>query len=151
MNIAIVTACQSGVATGFIAANLLNKAATNLGWKVTTECQSDIIAHSALSQSDITDADFIIVASDNPIDLQRFIGKRVYQTSINNVISNFNDLLNSAYSDAHVLCENDVQIDESTPDNSKNIVAITACPTGVAHTFMAAEALENEAKNAVIL
>lgn len=146
MNIAIVTACQSGVATGFIAANLLNKASTNLGWKVTTECQSDIIAHSALSQSDITDADFIIVASDNPIDLQRFIGKRVYQTSINSVISNFNDLLNSAYSNAHVLCEDDVQIDESTPDNPKNIVAITACPTGVAHTFMAAEALENEAK-----
>ena len=29
---------------------------------------------------------------------------------------------------------------------SKNIVALTACPTGVAHTFMAAEALEEEAK-----
>lgn len=30
----------------------------------------------------------------------------------------------------------------------KRIVAITACPTGVAHTFMAAEAIETEAKNA---
>ncbi len=29
---------------------------------------------------------------------------------------------------------------------SKRIVAVTACPTGVAHTFMAAEALEEEAK-----
>ena len=29
---------------------------------------------------------------------------------------------------------------------SKKIVAITACPTGVAHTFMAAEALEAEGK-----
>ena len=28
----------------------------------------------------------------------------------------------------------------------KKIVAITACPTGIAHTFMAAEALEEEAK-----
>jgi fructose-specific phosphotransferase system component IIB len=28
----------------------------------------------------------------------------------------------------------------------KRIVAITACPTGVAHTFMAAEAIESEAK-----
>ncbi len=28
----------------------------------------------------------------------------------------------------------------------KRIVAITACPTGVAHTFMAAEAIETEAK-----
>lgn len=30
----------------------------------------------------------------------------------------------------------------------KRIVAVTACPTGVAHTFMAAEAIETEAKNA---
>ncbi len=28
----------------------------------------------------------------------------------------------------------------------KRIVAVTACPTGVAHTFMAAEAIETEAK-----
>lgn len=27
-----------------------------------------------------------------------------------------------------------------------NIVAVTACPTGIAHTYMAAEALENTAK-----
>lgn len=30
----------------------------------------------------------------------------------------------------------------------KRVVAVTACPTGVAHTFMAAEAIETEAKNA---
>lgn len=29
---------------------------------------------------------------------------------------------------------------------TKKIVAVTACPTGVAHTFMAAEALEIEAR-----
>ncbi len=29
---------------------------------------------------------------------------------------------------------------------AKRIVAVTACPTGVAHTFMAAEAIETEAK-----
>ncbi|MCK3655601.1 PTS fructose transporter subunit EIIBC [Pasteurellaceae bacterium Macca] len=35
----------------------------------------------------------------------------------------------------------------NTPVNqTKNIVAITACPTGVAHTFMSAEAIENYGK-----
>ena len=29
----------------------------------------------------------------------------------------------------------------------KNIVAVTACPTGVAHTFLSAEAIETYAKN----
>jgi PTS system fructose-specific IIC component len=32
------------------------------------------------------------------------------------------------------------------PPVAKRIVAVTACPTGVAHTFMAAEAIETEAK-----
>lgn len=32
---------------------------------------------------------------------------------------------------------------------TKKIVAVTACPTGVAHTFMAAEALEIEARSVV--
>lgn len=31
-------------------------------------------------------------------------------------------------------------------DSSKKILAVTACPTGIAHTFMAAEKLENTAK-----
>ena len=31
----------------------------------------------------------------------------------------------------------------------KNIVAVTACPTGVAHTFMSAEAIEPMRKNKV--
>lgn len=86
MNIAIVTACQSGIATGFIAANILSKAAKSLVWNVSIECQSDITTHQALSQLNIADADFIIIASDRPVDLQRFVGKRVYQTSINQAI-----------------------------------------------------------------
>lgn len=34
-----------------------------------------------------------------------------------------------------------------TDARPKNIVAVTACPTGVAHTFMSAEAIENYAKS----
>ncbi|MGN1049000.1 MAG: fructose-specific PTS transporter subunit EIIC [Selenomonadaceae bacterium] len=35
---------------------------------------------------------------------------------------------------------------EPAADSSKKILAVTACPTGIAHTFMAAEKLENTAK-----
>lgn len=34
----------------------------------------------------------------------------------------------------------------AAPSGSKKIVAVTACPTGIAHTFMAAESLELKAK-----
>ncbi|MCX3058446.1 PTS fructose transporter subunit IIABC [Streptomyces beihaiensis] len=36
---------------------------------------------------------------------------------------------------------------EPTPDASFKIVAVTSCPTGIAHTYMAAESLENTARD----
>jgi PTS system fructose-specific IIC component len=38
--------------------------------------------------------------------------------------------------------------EEPTPERPKSLVAITACPTGIAHTYMAADALAAAAKNA---
>jgi PTS system fructose-specific IIC component len=38
--------------------------------------------------------------------------------------------------------------EEPTPERSKSLVAITACPTGIAHTYMAADALAAAAKSA---
>jgi fructose PTS system EIIBC or EIIC component len=38
--------------------------------------------------------------------------------------------------------------EEPTPEGRKTLVAITACPTGIAHTYMAADALAAAAKNA---
>lgn len=36
--------------------------------------------------------------------------------------------------------------DKKESDSSYDIVAVTACPAGLSHTYMAAEALENKAK-----
>ncbi len=38
--------------------------------------------------------------------------------------------------------------EEPTPERTKSLVAITACPTGIAHTYMAADALAAAAKSA---
>ena len=38
------------------------------------------------------------------------------------------------------------QIEEPAGDAGKRILAVTGCPTGIAHTYMAAEALEKKAK-----
>lgn len=40
----------------------------------------------------------------------------------------------------------DLSGEDQTPSRVKKIVAITSCPTGIAHTFMAAEGLQNAAK-----
>jgi PTS system fructose-specific IIC component len=148
-NIAIVTACPSGIANSIIAAGLLEQAITALNWKASIECQSSIMPVEQLTQETIEHADAIIIASNTTVDTTRFIGKKVYQGTISDCTSNAQAWLENAVNEATELTSS--QVTTATPlvtesNVIKKIVAITACPTGVAHTFMAAEALEVEAK-----
>jgi len=160
-NIAIVTACPSGVANSIIAAGLLKQASEELNINATIECQSTVLPVALLSSADISSADAIIIATNSDIDTRRFIGKKVYQGMIADCTENPQAWLESAITEAQVLSDakaskgevvasttatNSSDNSSSDSNSAKKIVAITACPTGVAHTFMAAEALENEAK-----
>ncbi|MGC9462523.1 fructose PTS transporter subunit IIB, partial [Vibrio genomosp. F10] len=102
-------------------------------------------------------ADIVVIAANTPVDTPRFIGKRVYLATISDCTADTVAFLTSAISDASELRSNQSsQVNRLEPESgvavaipvaekvAKNIVAITACPTGVAHTFMAAEALEKE-------
>ncbi|MCA0937642.1 PTS fructose transporter subunit IIBC [Vibrio alginolyticus] len=150
MNIAIITACPSGVANSILAAGLLEQAASKLGWNAKIECQSSVIEPTLLSNTDIEQAEAIIIAANTPVDTSRFVGKKVYQADISSVAKDATAFLQTAVENAEVL-EQATTITapaelESTASSVKKIVAITACPTGVAHTFMAAEALDEEGK-----
>jgi len=150
--IAIVTACPSGVANSIIAASLLKQAAGALNWKATIECQSSVLPVEVLSQADIDAAEVIIIASNADIDNTRFVGKKVYQGNISECTTHPQAWLEEAQSKAAELTAAQVSVGETVvatvgeSAGAKKIVAITACPTGVAHTFMAAEALESESK-----
>ncbi|MDN3715849.1 PTS fructose transporter subunit IIBC [Vibrio breoganii] len=145
MNIAIITACPSGVANSIIAAGLLEKAAKELNLDAKIECQSNVIEGYVLSKKDIDDAEIVIIASDTAIDTSRLVNKKVYQGSIKDAVKNASAFIENAQQYAVTLTSDTVSTSSTEPSDSKKIVAITACPTGVAHTFMAAEALEDEA------
>lgn len=147
MNIAIVTACPSGVANSVLAAGLLEKAAHSLQINAKIECQSTVIQGTALSTDDINNAEVIVIAANTTVDTTRFAGKKVYQSDISEVIQDAKTWLQNALANATELSKTEADtMNTSINQDSKKIVAITACPTGVAHTFMAAEALENEGK-----
>ncbi|MUK78239.1 PTS fructose transporter subunit IIBC [Aliivibrio fischeri] len=146
-NIAIVTACPSGVANSIIAAGLLEQAAKKLNWTASIECQSSVLPVDVLSQEVIDGADAIIIASNTAVDTSRFVGKKVYQGTISECTIDTQAWLESAANSAKELTASEVTSTVVAEDSgAKKIVAITACPTGVAHTFMAAEALEEEGK-----
>ncbi|MFC3024880.1 PTS fructose-like transporter subunit IIB [Vibrio zhugei] len=152
MNIAIITACPSGVANSIIAAGLLEQAAQSLNWTAKVECQSSVIDAAPLSQADIDAADVVIIAANTDIDTSRFVGKKVYQSDITACMADAAAYLKTATEQATELTADKVTKAAETVSSagetagSKKIVAITACPTGVAHTFMAADALTEEAK-----
>lgn len=145
MNIAIITACPSGVANSIIAAGLLEQAAKSLNWTSVVECHSSVIEGYKLTDSDISNAEVVIIAANTPVDTTRFVGKKVYQSDISACTSNPAAYLKAAVEQASELSANAAttyQAPAAPVVSAKKIVAITACPTGVAHTFMAAEALE---------
>ncbi|OEE78516.1 PTS fructose transporter subunit IIBC [Vibrio genomosp. F6] len=151
MNISIITACPSGVANSIIAAGLLEQAAKALNWNPTVECQSTVMPTEALTDNQIATADVVVIAANTSVDTSRFVGKKVYQAEISQCTSDPKSFLQNAVNQAEVLTEattlptsTSVESETALNSNQKKIVAITACPTGVAHTFMAAEALENE-------
>ncbi|KIF51438.1 PTS fructose transporter subunit IIBC [Vibrio owensii] len=151
MNIAIITACPSGVANSIIAAGLLEQAAAKLGWNAKIECQSSVVEPTLLTDADIEQAEAIVIAANTPVDTSRFVGKKVYQADISTVAKDAPAFLQTAVESAATLEQaTTVAAQVAAPAESasatKKIVAITACPTGVAHTFMAAEALEEEGK-----
>ncbi|SGZ01048.1 PTS system, fructose-specific IIBC component [Moritella viscosa] len=148
MKIAIVTACPSGIASSLIAAGLLEKSVTELKWQANIECHSSVAPVTPLTDKQIVEADCIIVAASQNIDDARFIGKKVYRSEVDAVFIDAKAYLAQAVEKAvELVSSNEVAVTSTdTAIAGKNIVAITACPTGVAHTFMAAEALEQEGK-----
>ncbi len=147
MNIAIITACPSGVANSIIAAGLLEQAAAKLGWNAKIECQSSVIEPTRLTDADIEQAEAIVIAANTPVDTSRFVGKKVYLSDISDVAKDASAFLQTAVESAATLAQaTTVAAPVESASATKKIVAITACPTGVAHTFMAAEALEEEGK-----
>lgn len=157
MNITIITACPSGVANSIIAAGLLEQATKALGWNAAIECQSSVLPDSTVSQDTIDSSDVVVIAANTNVDKARFVGKKVYQAAISECTADAKAFLEKAVAEATVLdasqVETTVEITGTSANSSttastgsKKIVAITACPTGVAHTFMAAEALEAEGK-----
>lgn len=77
-----VTACPTGIAHTYMAAEKLQQAAARLGVDMKVETQGSIGAENVLSDNDVSEADGIIIAADKEVDRARFAGKRVLSTGV---------------------------------------------------------------------
>jgi len=144
MNLLIVTACPNGMVTSVLTSRLLEAAAHRLGWSTAVEVRDPKAIGSPLTPAQIANADLVVVVKTGPLSLQRFVGKRVAQSTPSEALLDPEAFLRSAADTASELQQAD-EADAAHTSGKPKLVAITACPTGVAHTFMAAEALQQAA------
>ncbi|WP_079249732.1 fructose-specific PTS transporter subunit EIIC [Streptomyces sp. IMTB 2501] len=77
-----VTACPTGIAHTYMAAEKLAQAAASRGIEMKVETQGSIGAENVLDDNDVRSADGVIVAADKDVDLSRFAGKRVLAVGV---------------------------------------------------------------------
>jgi len=164
MKIIALTSCPTGVAHTFMAAEALKKTATVMGHSIKVETQGSIGTRDTLTDEDITSADVVILATDIRVDTSRFQDKRVLEVPVSAAIRDTRHLIERAIAlvpghatapdaDKVTTPRTEPTATASAPaaavatSTVKRIVAITACPTGIAHTFMAAEALMKAGKS----
>ncbi|MBS5780658.1 fructose-specific PTS transporter subunit EIIC [Megamonas sp.] len=87
MKIVGITACPTGIAHTYMAAEALTKAAQEMGHEIKIETQG-VEVENILSDNDIQSADIVIIACQKTVDLSRFESKRVTEVPIERAVKN---------------------------------------------------------------
>jgi fructose-specific phosphotransferase system IIB component len=97
MKIVAVTACPTGIAHTYMAAEQLEKAATSAGHTIRVETQGAMGIENELSAKDIKEADIAIFAVDIEVEkLERFAGKKTIRVGVSEAIRNPKAVLTKA-------------------------------------------------------
>ncbi|WP_188238586.1 PTS fructose transporter subunit IIC [Stenotrophomonas maltophilia] len=120
-----------------LAAEALRRAARQRGLELMIEIRSDQGVTGALPASDAASATQLLLVGDGEADIARFGNARIVHASLGEVLD-----------DPVAALAPLAAAPASAPATGagKRIVAVTSCPTGIAHTFMAAEGLQQAAK-----
>lgn len=93
-----VTACPTGIAHTYMAADSLKEKARDLGVDIKVETRGSSGVKNGLTVDEIEQADAIIVAADVNVDIERFEGKPVIEVGVADGIHRAQELLEKALS-----------------------------------------------------
>lgn len=95
-----VTACPTGIAHTYMAADSLRKKAKELGIKIKVETNGSTGVKNKLTDEEIKSAKGIIVAADKNVEMTRFNGKHVVIVPVKEGIKNPEKLIKEATNDS---------------------------------------------------
>lgn len=117
-NILAVTACPTGIAHTYMAAEALENSAKNRGLSIKVETDGSGGAKNKLTDAEIKAADIIIVAADKNVEMGRFNGKKVIKASTADAIHHSDKLIERAVSgDASVYQHSGAVSTNASSDN----------------------------------
>lgn len=111
-----VTACPTGIAHTYMAADALNNKAKEMGIDIKVETNGSTGVKNRLTEKDIEDADGVIVAADKQVEMNRFDGKKLVQVSVSEAIKDPEGLIKKASSGEAPVYHSD----SKEKDNSSN-------------------------------
>ena len=77
-----ITACPTGIAHTYMAAEALEKMGTQLGHKVKVETHGSSGVKNKFTKEEIKNAKAVIIAADTKVDLSRFDGKKLVKAKV---------------------------------------------------------------------
>jgi fructose PTS system EIIBC or EIIC component len=121
--IVAVTACPTGIAHTYMAADSLKAKALELGVEIKVETNGSGGAKNILSKDDIEDAVAVIVAADTRVEMNRFKGKHVIQVKVADGIRRPVELIEKAINQDAPIFQGESNNEEETNHSQKQGIA----------------------------
>lgn len=116
-----VTACPTGIAHTYMAAEALAKAGEDMGITIKVETNGSGGAKNVLTAEEIANCDGIIIAADKSVETARFDGKPVYSTKVADGIHKPEELINKIVNGEAPVFHSDKKAEAASSDGGEGI------------------------------
>lgn len=109
MRIVAITSCSTGIAHTYMAAEKLQMEAKAMGHEIKVETQGSIGAENVLTEEDIRQADAVLIAANTGVNKDRFVGKRLYSTTVEDGIQRPREIIEKALATDYIYRDDKVK------------------------------------------
>ena len=134
-DVVAVTACPTGIAHTYMAAEALEKAGKDMGIKIKVETRGSGGAKNVLTDDEIKNAKGVIVAADTKVPMDRFAGKHLLEVHVADGINKPKDLIEKATNGTAPVYTASASSEDASaaPSGSIGHQAYTHLMSGVSH------------------
>lgn len=115
-----VTACPTGIAHTYMAAEALAKAGEEMGITIKVETNGSGGAKNVLTAEEIANCDGIIIAADKSVETARFDGKPVFSTKVADGIHKPEELINKIVNGEAPIFHSDKKAEASSSSDNES-------------------------------